>query len=105
MKIYTKTGDDGSTGLIGGARVSKRDVRIECYGTVDEVNALVGSAVAAAGAAPRIAAMLSRVQDDLFVAGSDLAMPEGNPHRQRQRRQGDRVRARASDGEPGRSGR
>lgn len=73
MKIYTKTGDDGSTGLIGGARVAKSDPRIECYGTVDELNAAIGVAVTLAGAGHEQSAALLRVQNDLFVIGSHLA--------------------------------
>src|SRR6476469_10524908 len=82
MKIYTKTGDDGSTGLIGGARISKADPRLECYGTVDELNASIGLAVAAGE--PRIADVIDRlhvVQAELFVIGSHLATPENSPHR------------------------
>jgi cob(I)alamin adenosyltransferase len=78
MKIYTRTGDDGTTGLIGGRRVRKSDLRIDCYGTVDELNAAVGLAavVAPAHLAPRLRA----VQKDLFVLGSHLAAPtEGTP--------------------------
>ncbi len=78
MKIYTKTGDDGSTGLIGGSRVRKSDQRIECYGTVDELNAAVG--LAAVGAEQQILVSLRQVQDELFVIGSHLATPEASPH-------------------------
>ena len=82
MKIYTKTGDDGTTGMIGGARIRKSDARIDCYGTVDELNAAVGMAVVAAQALDReVAAVLRAVQDDLFIAGSHLATPEDSPHR------------------------
>ena len=73
MKIYTRTGDDGTTGLLGGRRVRKSDPRIDCYGTVDELNAVVG--VAAAVAPPALAAQLRAVQNDLFVLGSHLAVP------------------------------
>lgn len=73
MKVYTKTGDDGSTGLFGGQRVSKADPRIECYGTVDELNAAIGSAAAAADAELR--ARLLVVQSDLFDIGAHLATP------------------------------
>ena len=67
MKIYTKTGDDGSTGLIGGVRVRKSDPRIDCYGTVDELNAAVGlSIVAAHASTEELAAMLCEVQEELF---------------------------------------
>jgi cob(I)alamin adenosyltransferase len=74
MKIYTKSGDDGSTGLIGGARVRKSDMRIECYGTVDELNAALGLAVVTADASFR--ERLLAVQNDLFVIGSHLAAPD-----------------------------
>jgi cob(I)alamin adenosyltransferase len=73
MKIYTKTGDDGTTGLIGGERVRKCDRRIECYGTVDELNAALGwAAVVGDDAARR---EIQQVQNDLFVIGSHLATP------------------------------
>jgi cob(I)alamin adenosyltransferase len=75
MKIYTKTGDDGTTGLIGGDRVRKSDRRIECYGTVDELNATLGWAAVIAKGESAIA--LHQVQNDLFVIGSHLATPEG----------------------------
>ena len=79
MKIYTKTGDDGTTGLFGGGRVRKSDARIECYGTVDELNAALGWArVLAAG--DSIGDSLFRVQNELFVVGSHLATPEDSPH-------------------------
>jgi cob(I)alamin adenosyltransferase len=75
MKIYTRTGDDGTTGLIGGRRVRKSDVAIECYGTVDELNAAIGLA-AVEGVAPHaLAPKLKAVQNDLFVLGSHLASP------------------------------
>jgi cob(I)alamin adenosyltransferase len=71
-KIYTKTGDDGLTGLLGGGRIPKDDLRIEAYGTVDELNAALGVARASGldAAADELAA---RVQDDLFAVGSALA--------------------------------
>ena len=82
MKIYTKTGDDGTTGLIGGLRVHKSDPRIERYGAVDELNAVVGlSIVIARETAPGLGTILLQVQNDLFVAGSHLATPEDSPHR------------------------
>src|SRR5262245_8567886 len=77
MKIYTKTGDDGTTGLVGGQRVSKSDARIECYGTVDELNAAVG--LAAAAAIDEIRERLLGVQHELFIIGALLATPEGRP--------------------------
>ena len=77
MKIYTRTGDDGTTGLIGGRRVSKADPRLDCYGTVDELNAAVGLAAVATG--KDLAAQLRDVQNDLFVLGSHLAAPTDDP--------------------------
>jgi cob(I)alamin adenosyltransferase len=76
MKIYTKTGDDGTTGLIGGSRVPKSDPRIEAYGTVDELNALIGCAAVMAGSS--LVAQLRRIQGELFVIGSHLAAPDGS---------------------------
>ena len=73
MKIYTRTGDDGSTGLIGGQRVQKNDKRLDCYGTVDELNAAIGLAVVVASDVLR--ERLSAVQEELFVIGSYLAAP------------------------------
>lgn len=76
-KIYTKTGDDGTTGLASGERVPKDHLRVECYGTVDEANAAVGLAVLRCkkGKDKGIGAVLSAVQNDLFDAGADLATP------------------------------
>ncbi|MEO0559599.1 MAG: cob(I)yrinic acid a,c-diamide adenosyltransferase [Bacteroidota bacterium] len=78
MKVYTKTGDDGSTALFGGDRVSKTHPRISAYGTVDETNATLGMARAALRGAPDLAkadALLGRLQNELFVLGGDLASP------------------------------
>ena len=77
MKIYTRTGDDGTTGLIGGDRVRKSDARIECYGTVDELNASLG--LAAVLAESPLRDRLHMIQNDLFVIGAQLATPEGEP--------------------------
>lgn len=77
MKLYTRTGDAGTTALFGGARVSKHHPRIEAYGTLDELNAVLGLALAAM-ADERLAPLadaLTRVQHDLFVAGADFATP------------------------------
>jgi cob(I)alamin adenosyltransferase len=80
MKIYTKTGDDGSTGLAGGARVSKSDPQIESYGTVDELNAALGLAAADVAALGATEGALTKVQNELFVIGAILAMPPaGSP--------------------------
>jgi cob(I)alamin adenosyltransferase len=76
MKIYTKTGDDGSTGLFGGARVDKDDPRVEAYGTVDELNSVVGLA-RATSLPDDLSALLSEVQEQLFVVGAELATVAG----------------------------
>jgi cob(I)alamin adenosyltransferase len=84
MKIYTKTGDDGTTGLIGGGRVRKCDPRIECSGTVDELNAAIGLAASALATNPGeidLFSHLRQVQNYLFVIGSHLATPDESPHR------------------------
>ncbi|RVD65929.1 MULTISPECIES: cob(I)yrinic acid a,c-diamide adenosyltransferase [Mesorhizobium] len=80
-KIYTRTGDDGTTGLGTGERRLKSDLRVDAYGTVDEANACIGIArVHTAAAHPAIDAMLSRIQNDLFDLGADLAVPDdGKP--------------------------
>jgi cob(I)alamin adenosyltransferase len=79
MKIYTKTGDDGETGLFAGPRVRKDDPRIEAYGTVDELNALLGLARCEQLPA-EIEACLVRVQSELFSVGAELATPEPEKH-------------------------
>ncbi len=83
-KIYTRTGDDGTTALGTGERVRKDGLRVSAYGTVDEVNAVIGTALAALGEAqPDVAAILGRVQNDLFDLGADLCIPdrgEALPH-------------------------
>lgn len=73
MKIYTKTGDDGTTGLLGGTRVPKDHLRVAAYGDVDELNALVG--VAKAQANGSLARLLGHIQRDLFALGAQLADP------------------------------
>jgi cob(I)alamin adenosyltransferase len=75
-RIYTKTGDDGTTGLIGGKRVPKDASRIEAYGAIDELNAILGI-VGASPLPDRVRRILRRVQDDLFSIGADLALPAG----------------------------
>lgn len=74
MKIYTKTGDKGETSLFGGKRVSKNDPRIEAYGTVDELNSVIGIARAFTENS-EIVQILSDIQSQLFVLGADLATP------------------------------
>ena len=76
MRLYTKTGDDGTTGLFGGARVRKASTRVSAYGTVDELNATLGVA-RATGLAPPTDALLATVQSDLFVLGAELACLPG----------------------------
>jgi len=80
-KIYTRTGDDGTTGLGTGERRLKSDLRVDAYGTVDEANACIGIArLHTAASHPAIDAMLSRIQNDLFDLGADLAVPDdGKP--------------------------
>ena len=74
VKIYTRTGDTGETGLLGGGRVLKSDTRVAAYGDVDELNAWLGL-VAAAAADDDVRADLQRIQRDLFALGSRLADP------------------------------
>ncbi len=76
MKIYTKTGDDGTTGLFGGARVPKASARVEAYGTVDELNAVLGVA-RALGLGPLAERVLGEAQVDLFALGAELATAPG----------------------------
>ena len=78
-KIYTKTGDDGTTGLVRGPRRLKYDLRVNCFGTVDEANAAIGVARLSSSAMPKIDAVLGRIQNDLFDLGSDLATPGADP--------------------------
>lgn len=82
MKIYTRTGDAGQTGLIGGARVDKDHARVETYGCVDELNAAVGWALAACDRGT-IAAELRQIQDDLFRIGAELATDDDRAPPQR----------------------
>lgn len=76
MKIYTKTGDAGQTGLWGGGRISKDATRIHAYGTVDECNALLGVVRTLLGADDELSRMLEQIQNHLFIVGSDLATPK-----------------------------
>jgi cob(I)alamin adenosyltransferase len=73
-KIYTRTGDDGTTGLVDGSRVSKASALMQAIGDVDEANSAIGVAVVALGNDP-LAAALERIQNDLFDLGADLATP------------------------------
>jgi len=76
MKIYTKTGDRGDTSLFGGQRVPKDALRIEAYGTVDELNTVLGI-IRSDNADPEIDAILGEIQEQLFELGADLATPRG----------------------------
>ena len=74
MKIYTKTGDKGETSLFGGQRVLKNDLIVECYGTVDELNSVLGLAVTEITESG-IIKVIQKIQNDLFDLGSELATP------------------------------
>jgi cob(I)alamin adenosyltransferase len=74
-KIYTRTGDDGTTGLGDGRRVAKDDARVEAYGTVDELNCAIGLILAVPALPARVAAVLTEVQHDLFDLGGELCIP------------------------------
>jgi cob(I)alamin adenosyltransferase len=78
-RVYTKTGDDGTTALVGGKRVPKDSARIEAYGTVDELNACMGlvrTALADSPAGQRLGPIVARVQNELFNVGGHLATPD-----------------------------
>ena len=78
-RVYTRGGDQGQTSLIGGERVSKASLRLDCYGTVDETNATLGlviEALAASPAGPHLVPILRRVQNELFNLGAELAAPD-----------------------------
>ncbi len=75
MKIYTKTGDEGKTSLFGGERVDKNNIRIKAYGTVDELNSVIGLALSEK-VDKRTNEILSNVQQTLFIIGGELATPE-----------------------------
>ena len=79
-RVYTRGGDKGETSLIGGERVSKADARLDCYGTVDELNAVIGLVVEALaqsrGAVAHLTPILRRVQNELFNLGCELATPD-----------------------------
>lgn len=77
MKIYTKKGDTGETGLFGGGRVAKDDLRIRTYGTVDELNAVLGCVLAQSEMDEDLRSRLSRLQAELFQLGAELATPRG----------------------------
>lgn len=74
-KIYTRTGDDGSTGLVDGSRVAKSDALMQAIGDVDEANSAIGGAIAAIGRIHPERSLLEAIQNDLFDLGADLATP------------------------------
>lgn len=78
-KIYTKTGDNGTTGLVRGPRRMKYDLRVECFGTIDEANSFLGQARLHTGSMPKVDRLFARIQNDLFDLGSDLATPGIDP--------------------------
>ncbi len=84
VKIYTKTGDKGETGLMGGGRVAKNHVRVAAYGEVDETNAAIGMVLCTAPAS-FAAELLTEIQRDLFTIGAALATPEPERLKQAQR--------------------
>lgn len=84
MKVYTRGGDKGTTSLIGGKRVAKHHIRLDCYGTVDELNSFMGVLREAMVAEPKLAALplvelLGKVQNQLFNLGCELADPDFDP--------------------------
>jgi cob(I)alamin adenosyltransferase len=80
MKIYTKGGDKGETGLFGGERVSKDSTRIEAYGTVDELNSFIGLALIEAKD-KEVKKLLEKIQNTLFVLGADLSTPDNEKNK------------------------
>jgi cob(I)alamin adenosyltransferase len=92
MKIYTKTGDDGDTSLFGGHRIPKSSLRIDAYGTVDELNAQLG-VVRALKPPAEVEAILEQLQNQLFVLGADLAAPLDTVSSKTQRIQQDHIQS------------
>jgi cob(I)alamin adenosyltransferase len=80
MRLYTKTGDDGTTGLFGGARVNKDSDRVDAYGTVDELNSVLGI-VRSNGAPAEIETLMESIQSDLFALGAEIACAPGKEAR------------------------
>lgn len=86
MKVYTRTGDAGKTSLFSGERLEKSDVRIDAYGDIDELNAVMGAVIASlpsAGGAEEVRAQLVQIQSDLFLAGAWLATTAQSPSAER----------------------
>ncbi|HIE51475.1 MAG TPA: cob(I)yrinic acid a,c-diamide adenosyltransferase [Armatimonadetes bacterium] len=77
-RIYTRTGDEGKTGLVAGERISKASLRVGAYGAVDELNALLG-VVRTVNPEAELGTLLARLQEELFVLGGDLATPRSSP--------------------------
>src|SRR3954449_640177 len=84
-RIYTRTGDDGTTALGSGERRPKYDLRVAAYGTVDEVNAAIGIARLYLSETPGVGTMLGLIQNDLFDLGADLAVPQRDGRAERWR--------------------
>src|SRR5271165_6251515 len=84
-RIYTRTGDDGTTALGTGERRKKYDLRITVYGTVDELNAAIGLARLHTAGVPEVDGILGRIQNDLFDLGADLCSPDQNAGQDRSR--------------------
>src|SRR5947207_15327583 len=78
-RIYTRTGDDGTTALGSGARRKKYDLRVDAYGTLDEVNAVIGIVRLYVGEEPALDIVLARIQNDLFDVEADLCLSEKGP--------------------------
>ncbi|MEZ5459140.1 MAG: cob(I)yrinic acid a,c-diamide adenosyltransferase [Steroidobacteraceae bacterium] len=92
-KIYTRTGDDGTTGLGDGSRIAKDDARVEAYGTVDEANSAIGVVLAVPGVPTAVRDCLTEVQHDLFDLGGELCIPRhAHGHGGAHRRAGSRAR-------------
>ncbi len=75
MRIYTRAGDDGSTGILGGKRVKKSAIRLHAYGTIDELNAVLGAVLASQRVSKIMRKQLLKIQSELFEIGTDLATP------------------------------
>lgn len=90
MRVYTRTGDDGTTGLGSGRRVDKDSLRLEAYGSLDELSSSIGVALAASPV-PRLSGDLERIQEELFVLGADLSVPENEKKDSSLRLAGDRI--------------
>ena len=82
LKIYTKTGDEGTTGLSGGKRVSKSNIRIKTYGNIDEINSILGM-ILTNKLDDDIGQLLKKIQNDLFTLGADLSNPDLNESSER----------------------